>query len=85
MAAEDILNSFLEAHNPLNMKSPRLTVSDGQHLVIHQFNFVDPNIEDWYKALKVLLVGLGYNEDNINNYMINVGKELLDETFGNMQ
>ena len=58
-------------------KLPAITIRMHDSVITHRFEYSDPGVEDWYNALKGLLVGLTYHPISIDKYIMETSEELV--------
>ena len=56
-------------------KLPKLKL-EWYNNITFEFNCSDPNLEDMFGAFKTLMIGATFREDMIDNFIIELGKEL---------
>ena len=56
-------------------KLPKLKL-EWYNNITFEFNCSDPNLEDMFNAFKTLMIGATFREDMIDNFIIELGKEL---------
>ena len=44
--------------------------------ITFEFNCSDPNLDDMFTAFRTLMVGATFTEESINNYIVDLGKEI---------